>query len=112
MKRIILILSVALASCSEHKHDSDKVIGNIHTLQQKEIAAMKKKIIDSMRVALSKTPVAAGTALSKTGWYSASEMKLPTGTAVDFRPEGPTDETKGKGPYYIIIRGFDGKQTI
>ena len=114
MKILFFIMAViTLVSCG-HKHSSDKVFGNIHTLHTKELVTLKKKIIDSMKVVASqKIPMVSGeSALSKAGWYSASEMKLPTGTAVDFRPSGPTDDTKGKGPYYIIIRGFDGKQTI
>lgn len=113
MKKIIfLFLTVAIMSSCNHHHTDDKLIGNVHTLYMKEMAVMRKKVIDSM-LAAKPVPISTGSAvLSKCGWFSASEMKLPPGTAVQFNPEGPQDLTGGKGPYYIIVRGWDGKQTI
>jgi len=112
MKKIILISCIALASCSSHDHSTDKVIGNIHEIHLKEMASMKKHIIDSMKTIIPLRTGSGSEALNKTGWYSSTELKLPPGTAIDFNPSGPTDLTQGKGPYFIIIKGFDGKKTI
>lgn len=111
-KLLFLVLIVLLASCS-HDHKKDKVIGNVHDIYLKEVNKMKadiskeqvafrKKIIDSMNVAFKKAP-------EGKGWYSSKEMKLPSGVCIDFNPDELTAKT---GPYYIIIRGFDGKQSI
>ena len=114
MKKIFFLLAtVTLFSCG-HDHSKDKVIGNVHELYLKEVNRMKKdmhnemvltkkKIVDSMKVYLKNS------AETAPGWYSSKDMKLPTGTIIDFNP---TSLTANSGPYYIIIRGFDGKQSI
>jgi hypothetical protein len=113
MKKIkIILIGALLASCG-HEHKDDKVVGNVHDLYLKEVNQMKadmsknmsvfrKRIADSVRVSF-------GKALEGKGWYSAKDMHLPTGTIIDFNP---TDMDAQAGPFYIIIKGFDGKQFI
>lgn len=113
MKKLILAISImSLASCG-HDHKNDKVVGNVHDLYLKEANKMKADwnknlsiyknfIIDSVKASFKKAP-------EGKGWYSAKEMRLPTGTIIDFNP---TDLDAKTGPFYIIVRGFDGKQSI
>lgn len=111
MKKILVIIAgtIILSSCS-HGHDKDVIVGNVHTLYLKDFAVEKKKLIDSMKVYYSKKP-ACVTPEGK-GWYSANDMHLPKGTIIKFNPTGETDNTNGKGPYYVITKSTDGKQTI
>lgn len=113
MKKIILFAVIFLVSCS-HDHSKDKVLGNIHDVFNKELkdslkkfaVAMhnqRKKIIDSMRVSFKRAP-------EGTGWYSAKDMHLPPGKIMDFNPDDV--DYSGPGPYLIIIKGSDGRQTI
>jgi len=115
MKKVVLLLAVVVMASCGHDHSKDAVVGNVHTLYTKEnkdlankmqadMLLMRKKLIDSMIIASKKSvPVAVG-------FYASSEMKLPTGTIIDFHPL----ELKytGPGPYIVVIKGFDGKQSI
>ncbi len=115
MKKVILILAVAtmFASCG-HDHNKDKVLGNIHDVFKKELndsvkkfskvlLTQRKKLIDSMRVVARRAP-------EGKGWFSAREMGLPPGTIMEFNPDEL--DYKGPGPFLIIIKGSDGRQSI
>jgi hypothetical protein len=118
MKKIIFLTIMAAMTACTHDHKKDKVIGNVHDVYLKEVNQMKadmvkdrllfkKKIVDSMNVVFKKAPES-----KNKGWYSAKDLHLPTGTCISFNPTDGTSERAKTGPYYIIIRGFDGKQSI
>jgi len=114
MKKIVLLIAISLMVSCGHDHSKDKVLGNIHDVFNKELKdslkkftlamhSQRKKIIDSMRVVARRAP-------EGKGWYSAREMNLPPGQIMEFNPEELS--YKGPGPYMIIIKGPDGRQTI
>jgi len=106
---VILIILFAVTSC--HDHDKDLNLGSISQRHKVAMTVMKKHVIDSMRTLInSKVPSTNFVFDDKgAGWYSSEEMKLPPGIITGFVPE---NESKDGPPFYILVKGLDGKRTI